>query len=66
MCDKDNTIIYTATYKEIVIKSLEYVLEKDNVDYYDVYNAYKMITKYRKNNSKKFIYKFIRELRFFW
>lgn len=54
-----------STYKEIVIKSLEYVLEKDNVDYYDIYNAYKLIKKYRNNTSKKFIYRFIKEIKFF-
>lgn len=54
------------TYKEAVIKALEYVLEKDNVDYYDVYKSYKMIKKYRYSTSRKFIYRFIRELKFFW
>ena len=54
------------TYKDSVIKALEYILEKDNVDYYDVYNSYKLIKKHRKNKSKKFIYRFIRDLKFFW
>ena len=56
----------TETYKDTVIKALEYILEKDNVDYYDVYNSYRLIKKYRKNESKRFIYRFIKELRFFF
>ena len=51
--------------KSVVIKSLEYILEKDNVDYYDVYYSYKLIKKYKYNKSKKFVYIFIRQLRFF-
>lgn len=53
------------SYKEVVLKSLEYILEKDEFDYYDVYNSYKLIKKYRKNTNKKFIYRFIKEVKFF-
>ncbi len=56
----------TDSYKEALVKALEYVLEKDNVDYYDVYDIKKMIKKYQKNKNPKFIYKFIRDLKFFW
>lgn len=52
------------TYKDVVIKSLEYVLEKDNVSYYNVYKAYKMIKKYRNNDNKRFVYRFIKQIRF--
>lgn len=54
------------TYKGVVIKSLEYILEKENVDYYDVYNPVKYIKYYKKQNNKKFIYRFIRQLKFFF
>ena len=52
--------------REAVIKSLEYVLEKDKVDYYDVYKPYKMIRKYKDNTNKHFIYKFISKIKFLW
>lgn len=54
------------TYKEVVLKAMEYVLEKDSIDYYDIYNISKFIKKYRKNSNRKFIFRFIRELKFFW
>lgn len=53
-------------YKDTVIKALEYVLEKDGVDYYNVYKPYRIIKKYRYTTNRKFIYRFIRELKFFW
>ena len=52
--------------KEAVIKALEYVCSKENVSYYDVYRPYKMIRKFRKNNNKHFVYKFISKIRFLW
>ncbi len=54
------------TYKDAVIKSLEYVLEKDSMDYYDLYSPKKIIKKYGNNKNKKFIYEFIKELKFMW
>ena len=53
------------TYKDAVIKSLEYILEKECVDYYDIYNSYKLIKKYKDSKNNKFIYKFIRKIVFF-
>ncbi len=55
----------TNTYKSTVLKALEYVLEKEHIDYYDVYNSYKLIKLFRNNKSKYFVYRFIREIRFF-
>jgi NTE family protein len=54
------------TYKDAVIKSLEYVLEKDDISYYDVYKSSKFIKYYKKVNNNKFIYMFIKELKFFF
>lgn len=51
--------------RDIVIKALEYVLEKDNVNYYDVYRVGKLLKMYRKNTNKNFVYKFVSQLRFF-
>lgn len=51
------------TEKEVVIKSLEYIMKNEQVDYYQIYKPYKIIKeikkKYRKNH---FVYKFIRNL----
>lgn len=55
----------TNTYKSTVIKALEYILEKEHIDYYDVYNSYKLIKSFRNNKNKNFVYRFIREIRFF-
>ncbi len=50
--------------KEAIIRALEYVMEKDHIDYYDVYNQTKMIKKYKKKEKEHFVYEFIRELKF--
>ena len=56
----------TKSIKVACIKAMEYVLELDKISYYDVYNIIKMSKKYRNNDSKHFIYKFVRELKFFF
>ena len=53
------------TDREIVIRSLEYVMKKEEISYYDVYKPYKMIKKFRKNKNKHFVYKFVSKIRFF-
>lgn len=53
------------TTKEAVIKSLEYIFEKEHIDYYEVYNAYSMAKKIKKLNNNHFIYQFIKKIRFF-
>ncbi|MBQ6687252.1 MAG: patatin-like phospholipase family protein [Bacilli bacterium] len=51
-------------FKEAVIKSLEYIMEKEGYNYYDIYIPYKVIKKIRKSTTKKyFVYDFIRSLR---
>ncbi len=54
----------TKSFKETVIKSLEYYCEHEKVDYYKVYNSYHLIKKVRKSKNKKFIYQFLREIKF--
>ncbi len=51
------------TYKDTVIKALEYVLEKDEMSYYDVYNSYSIIKRYKYSDNKHFIYSFIKEIK---
>lgn len=52
--------------KEAIIKSLEYIMEKEGYTYYEVYNPYKVIKKIRKKTKRKyFIYDFVRKLRKF-
>ena len=52
------------TYKEIVIKALEYVMIKEKYNYYDVYNVSKLIKKMPIN--KHFVYRFVNELKLFF
>ena len=51
--------------KSVVIKAIEYLLEKEDVSYYNVYDSYKVMKKYRKRECPNFIYKFINYIRFF-
>lgn len=49
--------------KEVVIKSLEYILAKEEYTYFDIYNITKVIEDINKNTtSKHFVYRFIRSL----
>ncbi len=51
------------TNKEIVLKSLEYVLKNEGIDCYKIYKPYKMIKYIKKNKQKKhFVYEFIQKL----
>lgn len=53
------------TEKEVVIKSLEYIMKNENILYYQIYKPYEMIKKIKKSYSKNhFVYNFIRKLRF--
>lgn len=50
--------------KEVVIKSLEYIMKRENIDYYKVYRPYKMIKKIRKMpQNKHFVYEFLRQVK---
>ncbi len=49
--------------KDIVIKSLEYVMKNENIDYFQIYNSFTMIKRIKKNYYKKhFVYQFLRRL----
>ncbi len=53
------------TKKQAVIKSLEYLMQKENIDYYKIYNPLKMIKKIKKANLKNhFVLSFVKSLRF--
>ncbi len=51
--------------KEAIIKSLEYVMEKEKINYYDIYKIPKVIRSIKKYYKKNhFVYDFIGDLRF--
>lgn len=53
--------------KETVIKAVEYILEKEKVNYYQVYNFRKILRKIKKDYTKDhFIYNYVRRLRSFF
>lgn len=50
---------------DAVIKSLEFIMEKEKYDYYKIYKPYKIIKRIKKKTNKKnFIYDFIKLLKF--
>lgn len=50
------------TEKEAVIKSLEYVMKNENIDYYQIYKPYTIIKEIKKNYPKDhFVYNFLRK-----
>lgn len=65
MFKRVENFFHAKTKKETVLKALEYVMEKEKVDYYKIYHVTKMIFSLKKEAKKEhFIYKFIRNLRF--
>ncbi|MCM1052810.1 MAG: patatin-like phospholipase family protein [Ruminococcus sp.] len=56
----------TSNYKDTTIKALEYIMQKENIDYYDIYNPYKILKKLKKTaNNTHFIYRYIKKLKHF-
>ncbi len=56
----------TTSRKETIIKALEYVAEKEEIDYYNIYNFYKLLKEINTKNTKKhFINDFVRDLKIF-
>lgn len=56
---------HTKTPKETVIKALEYIMEKEKINYYQIYRSPKIIKMIKKKYKKEhFIYDFIGDLRF--
>ena len=52
------------SYKETTIKALEYVMEKENIDYYQIYKPINMIYKLKKIYKEHFIYSYIKKLKY--
>ena len=56
---------HAKTNKETIIKSMEYIMEKEKIYYYQIYKIPKMIHYLKKNYKKAhFVYDFIGDLRF--
>ena len=54
------------TKREAIIYSLEYVLEKEHINYYHIYNVIKVIHVINhKYENENFVYQFINKLRIF-
>ncbi len=51
--------------KEAVIKALEYMMEKEEIDYYKIYNPFIILKKVKRSKNKHFVEKFISQLNFF-
>ncbi len=49
--------------KEIILKSLEYVMVKEDMTYFKVYNVLSLIKEIKKINKKHFVYEFIKNLK---
>ncbi len=55
------------SYKETTIKALEYIMEKEQINYYQIYNSKKIIKKIKKDYQKNhFIYHYIKNLKYFF
>lgn len=52
------------TNKMAVIRSLEYIMAKEKISYYDVYRLPKMLRRMRNIKKDHFIYKFVNKLHF--
>ncbi len=49
--------------KEIILKSLEYVMVKEDMTYFKVYSVLSLIKEIKKINKKHFVYEFIKNLK---
>lgn len=55
----------TKSIRETVIKAIEYVMEKEKIYYYQIYNVRKVIAYLKKANKKQhFVYDFVGSLKF--
>ncbi len=56
----------TKNHKDTTIKALEYVMQKENIDYYAIYNTNKILRKLKKKNNKyHFLYRYVKKLKHF-
>ena len=51
--------------KETIIKSLEYIMEKEQYNYYQIYKIRPLIKEIKRKNKNHFIYNYVRKLKFF-
>ena len=67
--DKDilkyKTLFNVKDNKSLVIKLIEYAMEKDVVTYFNIYSLNKMIKKYKNSNQKYGIYRVIKDFKSF-
>ena len=67
--DKDmlkyKTLFNVKDNKSLVIKLIEYAMEKDEVTYFNIYSLNKMIKKYKNSNQKYGIYRIIKDFKSF-
>ena len=67
--DKDilkyKTLFNVKDNKSLVIKLIEYAMEKDEVTYFNIYSLNKMIKKYKNSNQKYGIYRVIKDFKSF-
>lgn len=53
--------------KETTIKALEYIMEKENINYYEIYDVRKILHHLKKKIKKDhFIYEYVKSLRYFF
>lgn len=53
------------TEKDAIIKSLEYVMQREKIDYYEIYNPFQILKKIKKETkSEHFVYEFLYYLKF--
>lgn len=54
------------TKKLAIIKSLEYIMQKEEIDYYKIYSPLKILRKIKKiDNKNHFVYEFVKDLKLF-
>ena len=54
----------TINDKKLVLKALEYVMDKENFSYYEVYSSMKVIKKVKKLDKDYGVYNFVKKMQF--
>lgn len=55
------------SYKETTIKALEYIMEKENITYSEIYDVKKVLKSLRRKlNKDHFIYQYVKSLKYFF
>lgn len=56
----------TKSYKETTIKAMEYVMRKEQINYYEIYKPLVMLRYLKKNYKKQhFVYSYLQKLKYF-